>query len=53
VIEDNFINEKRVLIKQIIRTNAGIIPDYVNKKLTIRLHSLSAPRFNTAAQKLA
>lgn len=45
--------EKRMLVKQIIQNNADIIPDYKNKTLTVVLHSLSAPRFNNAAAKLA
>lgn len=45
--------EKRMLVKQIIQNNADIIPDYENKTLTVILHSLSAPRFNNAAAKLA
>lgn len=44
--------EKRMLVKQIIQNNADLIPDYENKTLTVVLHSLSAPRFNEAAQKL-
>ena len=44
--------EKRMLVKQIIQNNADLIPDYENKTLTIVLHSLSAPRFNLAAEKL-
>ena len=45
--------EKRMLVKQIIQNNADIIPDYLNNTLTVILHSLSAPRFNKAAAKLA
>lgn len=45
--------EKRMLVKQIIQNNADIIPDYSNNTLTVILHSLSAPRFNKAAAKLA
>ncbi|MFZ1808614.1 MAG: putative transposase [Cyclobacteriaceae bacterium] len=44
--------EKRMLVKQIIKNNADLYPDYRNKTLTITLHSLSAPRFNQAAEKL-
>jgi len=44
--------EKRMLVKQIIQNNADLIPDYENKTLTVVLHSLSAPRFNVAAEKL-
>ena len=46
-------DEKRMLIKQIMENNADLIPDYENKTLTVVLHSLSAPRFNNAAAKLA
>lgn len=49
----NTSEEKRMLIKQIIETNADIIPDEENKTLTIILHSLSTPRFNNAANELA
>ncbi len=45
-------DEKRMLVKQIIQSNADILPNYENKTLTIVLHSLSAPRFNNAATKL-
>lgn len=45
-------DEKRMVVKQIIASNADIIPDYQNKTLTINLHSLSAQRFNTAAFEL-
>ena len=45
--------EKRMLVKQIIQNNADLIPDYKNKTLTVMLHTLSAPRFNHAAAKLA
>lgn len=45
--------EKRMVIKQIIANNADLIPDYLNKTLTVNLHSLSAPRFNFVAQQLA
>jgi hypothetical protein len=46
-------DEKRMLVKQIIQTSADLIPDPQNKTLTVVLHSLSAPRFNAAAEKLA
>jgi hypothetical protein len=44
--------EKRMLVKQIINTAADLLPDYENKKLVIVLHSLSAPRFNAAVEKI-
>jgi hypothetical protein len=46
-------DEMRMFIKQITQTPADIIPDYQNNTLTIRLYSLSTPRFNEAASKLA
>lgn len=46
-------DEKRMLVKQIMSNNADLIPDYEKKTLTVVLHSLSAPRFNNAAAKLA
>ncbi len=45
--------EKRMVVKQIIQNNADILPDMQNNTLTITLHTLSAPRFNKAAQQLA
>jgi hypothetical protein len=49
----NVKDEKRMLAKQIIQNNADLLPDYENKTLTVILHTLSAPRFNHAAAKLA
>ncbi len=45
-------DEKRMLVKQIINTAADLLPDYENKKFVIVLHSLSAPRFNAAIEKI-
>ena len=47
-------NEKdgRMLAKQIIDSDADLIPDYPNKKLTVRIHSLSTPRANKAVNEL-
>ncbi len=45
--------EKRMLVKQIIQTSADLIPDDENKTLTVILHTLSASRFNAAAEQLA
>jgi len=47
-------NEKdgRMLAKQIIVSDADLIPDYSNKKLTVRIHSLSTRRANKAVNKL-
>jgi len=46
-------DEKRMLVKQIIENNADLLPDFENKTLTVVLHTLSAPRFNYAADQLA
>ena len=47
-------NEKegRVILKEIFTSDADMIPDYDNKTLTVRLHSLSTPRANEAVKKL-
>lgn len=45
--------EKRMFIKQIIKSHADLIPDEKNKTLTVVLHSLSAQRYNQAANNLA
>jgi len=45
-------DEKRMVVKQIIASNAYLNPDYKNNTLTIKLHSLSAQRFNAAAWEL-
>ena len=54
-LTDNSISseQKRMLVKQIMSNNADIMPDTQNQTLTITLHTLSTPRFNIAAQKLA
>jgi hypothetical protein len=46
------INEKRALVKSIIKSHADIIPDYQNKQLNIKLYTLSNPRMNLAIDKL-
>jgi hypothetical protein len=45
--------EKRMVVKQIIKANADITPDYLSNTLTINLYSLSAKRYNYAASILA
>lgn len=45
-------NEIRMLVKEIIKSDADLIPDYKNKTLTVRLHSLSTPRANQTIKKL-
>lgn len=47
------VDERRMVVKQIIASNADLSPDYQNKTLTITLHSLSAQRFDNAAFELA
>lgn len=44
--------EVRMLVKEIIQSDADMIPNYEKKRLTIRLHSLSTPRANRAAKEL-
>ena len=39
-------------LKEIFTSDADMIPDYENKKLIIRLHSLSTPRANQAVKEL-
>ena len=45
-------DEKRMLIKQLFNTPADIIADEQQQTLTIRVRSLSAPRYNEAIQNL-
>lgn len=45
-------NEKRMLIKQLFNTPADIISDEKEQTLTIKLRSLSAPRYNEAITEL-
>jgi len=45
-------NEKRMLIKQLFNTPADIISDEKKQTLTIRIRSLSAPRYNKAINEL-
>jgi hypothetical protein len=44
--------EIRMLVKEIIKNDADLIPDYSRQILTVRLHSLSTPRANSAANAL-
>lgn len=53
IIDKEYYNEKRMIIKQIIETNADIIPNEADNTLTVTLHSLSTPRFNVVAEKVA
>lgn len=45
-------DEGRMLVKEIVKTDADLEPDYENKTLTVRLHSLSTPRANRAVKQL-
>lgn len=44
--------EKRMVVKQIIRSNADVIPDYNTQTLTIKLYALSANRYNKAVKEI-
>jgi hypothetical protein len=44
--------EGRVILKEIFTSDADILPDYQNRTLTIKLHSLSTPRANQAVKDL-
>lgn len=44
--------EGRIIVNEIFTNEADIIPDYQNKTLTIKLHSLSTPRANDAVKKI-
>jgi hypothetical protein len=44
--------EKRMVVKQIIKSNADLIPNYQEKTLTVKLYSLSAKRYNDAVEKI-
>ena len=44
--------EGRMILKEIFTTDADLIPDYINNKLTVRLHTLSTPRANNAVKEL-
>jgi hypothetical protein len=46
------INEKRMLAKNIIKSNINLLPDYKNNTLTVELYSLSTPRENHAAKNI-
>ncbi|MBN2236585.1 MAG: hypothetical protein JW729_03440, partial [Bacteroidales bacterium] len=44
--------EKRMVVKQIIKSNADLIPNYKDQTLTVILYSLSAKRYNQAVEKI-
>lgn len=43
-------NEKRALIKSLIKRKGDIIPDYQNNTLTVKLYTMSTPRENKAIE---
>jgi hypothetical protein len=45
-------DEIRMLVKEIIKSDADLVPNQEAKILTVRLHSLSTPRANDAAKEL-
>jgi len=45
-------NEIRMLVKEIVQSDADILPDYKKGMLRVRLHSLSTPRANEVVEKL-
>ncbi len=45
-------DEKRMLVKQIIQTPADILPDYQNNILYITIHSMTNQRYNQVVLKL-
>jgi hypothetical protein len=45
-------NEKRALIKSLIKRKGDIIPDYQNNTLTVRLYTMSTPRENRAIEQM-
>ncbi|HOY33416.1 MAG TPA: hypothetical protein PKW80_16170 [Bacteroidales bacterium] len=46
-------DEKRMVVKQIIKSRVDLKPDHIDQTLIITLHSLSAARYNYAAMELS
>ena len=44
--------EKRMVVKQIIQSNADLIADYKKQTLTVKLYSLAAKRYNLAVENI-
>ncbi len=44
--------EKRMVVKQIIQSNADLLPNYKENTLTVVLYSLSANRYNIAVESI-
>jgi hypothetical protein len=49
---DNAKKDGRQLLQDIFSSDADLLPDYQNKILRVRLHSLSTPRANVAVKNL-
>ncbi|MGC9353203.1 MAG: putative transposase, partial [Mariniphaga sp.] len=45
------VNEKRAVVKSIIKSHADIIPDYSNNVLAIEIYTQTNPRINSALQE--
>jgi hypothetical protein len=48
----NTAKDGRQLLKEIFASDADLLPDYQNKILTVRLHSLSTPRANETVKNI-
>jgi hypothetical protein len=46
------VNEKRALVKSIIKSPADIIPDEQNNQLTVKIYSQSSSRMNAPLQEV-
>jgi prepilin-type processing-associated H-X9-DG protein len=44
--------EKRMVVKQIIQSNADLIVDYKEQTMTVKLYSLAAKRYNLAVENI-
>lgn len=44
--------EKRMVVKQIIQSNADLIVDYREQTITVKLYSLAAKRYNNAVENI-
>jgi len=45
-------NEKRAFIKSMIKRKGDILPDYINKTITVKLYTMSTPRENRAMEEI-
>jgi hypothetical protein len=44
--------EKRMVVKQIIQSNANLIADYKQQTLTVKPYSLAAKRYNLPVENI-